>query len=229
MCSKVEQPADRVRRGQRDGGEAATLLDRVTFDSRDGRADRTDRAERGGQDDPAARSLGGWPPTSSHGRITWAGHAIIPPSARRAIVFQRPVMLRRSVVGQSSAMRWRAPASPRADARGARRRAARHWSGLPASASGRRGGSPAASSSGSRWRARSRAIREVLFLDEPTASLDPAATKAVEDVIRGIAARGIKVVMSTHDLGEARRLAGEIVLMHRGRVHRKRTGRTCMY
>ncbi len=59
---------------------------------------------------------------------------------------------------------------------------------------------------------------QVLFLDEPTASLDPAATKAVEDVIRTVTARGIKVVMSTHDLGEARRLAGEIVLMHRGRV-----------
>ncbi len=59
---------------------------------------------------------------------------------------------------------------------------------------------------------------QVLFLDEPTASLDPAATKAVEDVIRSVAMRGIKVVMSTHDLGEAKRLAGEIVLLHRGRV-----------
>jgi len=59
---------------------------------------------------------------------------------------------------------------------------------------------------------------QILFLDEPTASLDPAATKAVEDLICGIAARGIKVVMSTHDLGAARRLAGEIVLMHRGRI-----------
>ena len=48
---------------------------------------------------------------------------------------------------------------------------------------------------------------EVLFLDEPTASLDPAATKAVEDVVRAVVARGIKVVMSTHDLGQARRLA----------------------
>src|SRR5207302_6165517 len=59
---------------------------------------------------------------------------------------------------------------------------------------------------------------QVLFLDEPTASLDPAATKAVEDVVRAVSARGIKVVMSTHDLGEAKRLAGEIVLVHRGRV-----------
>jgi tungstate transport system ATP-binding protein len=59
---------------------------------------------------------------------------------------------------------------------------------------------------------------QVLFLDEPTASLDPAATKAIEDVIRAVVARGIKVVMSTHDLGEARRLAGEIVLLHRGRA-----------
>ena len=51
----------------------------------------------------------------------------------------------------------------------------------------------------------------VLFLDEPTASLDPAATKAIEDIIRAVSARGIKVVMATHDLGEAQRLAGDIV------------------
>jgi tungstate transport system ATP-binding protein len=68
---------------------------------------------------------------------------------------------------------------------------------------------------------RSRALArdpELLFLDEPTASLDPAGTKAIEDIVRAVVARGIKVVMSTHDLGEARRLAGEIVLLHRGRV-----------
>ena len=58
----------------------------------------------------------------------------------------------------------------------------------------------------------------ILFLDEPTASLDPASTKAMEDMIRTVSRQGIKVVMSTHDLGEARRLAGEVVLLHRGRV-----------
>jgi tungstate transport system ATP-binding protein len=59
---------------------------------------------------------------------------------------------------------------------------------------------------------------EILFLDEPTASLDPAATKAVEDIIRAIAASGIKIVMTTHDLGQASRLAGEIIFLVRGRI-----------
>ncbi|MFL6932565.1 MAG: ATP-binding cassette domain-containing protein, partial [Xanthobacteraceae bacterium] len=59
---------------------------------------------------------------------------------------------------------------------------------------------------------------DVLFLDEPTASLDPAATKAIEDLIAAVAARGIRIVMATHDLGEARRLGRSVVLMHRGRI-----------
>ena len=50
---------------------------------------------------------------------------------------------------------------------------------------------------------------EILFLDEPTASLDPAAAKSVEDVLRAVGERGVKIVMSTHDLGTARRLAGD--------------------
>jgi serine/threonine protein kinase len=58
----------------------------------------------------------------------------------------------------------------------------------------------------------------ILFLDEPTASLDPAATKAIEDIVRTAAARGVKVVMSTHDLGQAKRIGGDVVLLHRGRL-----------
>ena len=61
---------------------------------------------------------------------------------------------------------------------------------------------------------------ELLFLDEPTASLDPAATKAIEDIIHAVAASGIKIVMSTHDLGEAITLADRVVVMTRrpGRI-----------
>jgi tungstate transport system ATP-binding protein len=151
----------------------------------------------------------------SAGRRTWGGRAHVPP-ARRAIVFQRPVMLRRSAAANiryalSSAGVLRAQwPSHVAGLLG--------LVGLPGM-----GERPARKLSGGEQQrlALARALArdpQVLFLDEPTASLDPAATKAVEDVIRAVVMRGIKVVMATHDLGEARRLAGEIVLLHHGRV-----------
>ena len=61
----------------------------------------------------------------------------------------------------------------------------------------------------------------LLVLDEPTASLDPASTKAVEDIVHGVAQSGVKIVMATHDLGQARRLAGEIAFMLRGTLHER--------
>ncbi|HVT56002.1 MAG TPA: ATP-binding cassette domain-containing protein, partial [Xanthobacteraceae bacterium] len=59
---------------------------------------------------------------------------------------------------------------------------------------------------------------EILFLDEPTASLDPAATRAVEDIVGEISAQGVKIVMATHDLGQARRLAGDVAFLHKGEL-----------
>jgi energy-coupling factor transporter ATP-binding protein EcfA2 len=59
---------------------------------------------------------------------------------------------------------------------------------------------------------------EVLFLDEPTASLDPAATRAVEEIIEVFHHAGTKIVMTTHDLGQARRLADEVLFLHKGRL-----------
>jgi tungstate transport system ATP-binding protein len=153
------------------------------------------------------------PPT--RGRVTWGGREQAA-STHRAIVFQRPTMLRRSAVGN---IRYALAAGgvPRAR-RAAHARELCALVGL--SGLERR---PARRLSGGEQQrlALARALAkepQILLLDEPTASLDPAATKAIEDVIRAVAARGIKVVMSTHDLGEAKRLAGEIVLMHRGRV-----------
>jgi len=66
-------------------------------------------------------------------------------------------------------------------------------------------------------RARARAPR-VLFLDEPTASLDPASTHGIEEQISAIAASGTKIILVTHDLGQARRLADDVIFMHKGRV-----------
>jgi tungstate transport system ATP-binding protein len=56
----------------------------------------------------------------------------------------------------------------------------------------------------------------VLFLDEPTANLDPTATKAVESMIDEFVRDGIRIVMTTHDLGQARRMADEVVFLNRG-------------
>jgi tungstate transport system ATP-binding protein len=59
---------------------------------------------------------------------------------------------------------------------------------------------------------------EILFLDEPTSSLDPAATRAVEELILRVHAAGTKIVMTTHDLGQARRLGDEVLFLHGGRL-----------
>ncbi len=144
-------------------------------------------------------AMGLTPP--SRGRLTWNGQADVPPT-RRAFLFQRPAMLRRSAAGNIRyALAAAGVARREREARigelvnlvglaGLEQRAARRLSG------------------GEQQRlALARALAKqpsVLFLDEPTASLDPAATKAVEDVIRTVTAQGIKVVMSTHDLGQAR-------------------------
>ncbi len=57
---------------------------------------------------------------------------------------------------------------------------------------------------------------EVLFLDEPTANLDPAAVRAIEAVINAIHDAGTRIIMTTHDLNQARRLGDEILFLHRG-------------
>jgi tungstate transport system ATP-binding protein len=59
---------------------------------------------------------------------------------------------------------------------------------------------------------------EVLFLDEPTANLDPAATREVERIVDQIHASGTKIVMTTHNLGQARRLADEILFISAGKL-----------
>jgi tungstate transport system ATP-binding protein len=59
---------------------------------------------------------------------------------------------------------------------------------------------------------------DILFLDEPTASLDPGAKREVEALLAEVAADGITVVMSTHNLGQAKRLAARVVCLDEGRL-----------
>lgn len=157
-------------------------------------------------------------PTS--GAVRWAGpgaQKAAPRTPRRqAMVFQTPVMLRRSALANVSyALALNGvPRSRRAG------RASEALARVGLEAIARR---PArALSTGEQQRlalARAWSLEpEVLFLDEPTASLDPAASRAVEQAIDGIHQSGAKVVMTTHDLGQARRLADEVLFLHRGRL-----------
>ena len=154
--------------------------------------------------------------TPSSGRIRWSNGVNGSAYLYQAMVFQRPVLLRRSV--------W-ANLDYALGLRGVRRAERRQQVkealdlvGLMSHAH-----RPARLLSvGEQQRlalARAWVLRpEVLFLDEPTASLDPAATRAVENVISVFHACGAKIVMTTHDLGQARRLADEVIFLHGGRL-----------
>lgn len=151
----------------------------------------------------------------TEGRIRW-GDEGTPPRARLAILFQRPVMLRRSVA--DNVLYGLVRHGLRRGERIARMQAALDQVGLAHLA--RR---PARRLSGGEQQrvALARALvraPDVLLLDEPTASLDPAATRAVERIITCAAGSGIKVVMTSHDLGQARRLADEVLFLARGRL-----------
>jgi len=151
--------------------------------------------------------------TPSAGRISWGGRTDARP-ARRAILFQRPVMLRRTVaanVGYALAQAG-APRSQRTP----RVAALLDRVGLADLAQ-----RPARRLSGGEQQrlALARALArdpEILLLDEPTANLDPAATRSVEEIVLMAAQSGIKIVMASHDLGQVRRLAGDVVFLVRG-------------
>jgi tungstate transport system ATP-binding protein len=151
----------------------------------------------------------------AQGRVTWGGRDRAPPR-HRALVFQRPVMLRRSAAAN---LRYALDAAGIARATQPQRvgelLALVGLAGLEDRPARRLAGGEQQRLALARALARN---PSVLLLDEPAASLDPAATKAIEDLVRTIASHGVKVVMSTHDLGQARRLAGEVVLLHRGRI-----------
>src|SRR5712671_5734789 len=147
----------------------------------------------------------------SSGTIAWSG---ADPRRRQAMVFQRPVMLRRSALQN---IVYAVEAAGVGDSARLAREALEEV-GLGALAH-----RPARVLSGGEQQrlalARAWALHpEVLFLDEPTASLDPSATREIESVIKAFDAAGTKVVMATHNLGQARRLGDEILFLDQGRL-----------
>jgi tungstate transport system ATP-binding protein len=147
------------------------------------------------------------------GRIVWSNSN----AARlQAMVFQRPVLLRRSALANVTyaLKRARVPHTER------ERLALEALESVGLAAFARR---PARVLSGGEQQrlalARAWALHpEVLFLDEPTASLDPTASREIERVIQAFDAAGTKIVMATHNLGQARRLGDEVLFLNQGRL-----------
>lgn len=154
------------------------------------------------------------------GSITWAQAD----ARRHAFVFQTPIVLRRSVA-DNLAYPLKLRKTPKADIA----RDVDHWlertglADLRATAATRLSG-------GERQKlAIARALiqrPDVLFLDEPCANLDGHTTREIETLLQDIAANGTQLIMSTHDMGQARRLAHEVVFVLDGKIHEVGEART---
>lgn len=150
----------------------------------------------------------------SSGQVLWGGRPMDDEIRKsQAMVFQRPVLLRRSVAANIEfVLQLRGKPNPE------RTLQILDEVGLAAQAH-----QPARLLSGGEQQrlALARALAldpKVLFMDEPTASLDPAATAAIELIVTRAHERGTKIVFITHDLGQARRLADDVVFLSRGRL-----------
>jgi tungstate transport system ATP-binding protein len=150
----------------------------------------------------------------SAGSIRWADAPATEVMQRQAMVFQRPVVLRRSVaanIEHSLAVRGIERS----------RRPALVAEALARAGLDHKAAQAARTLSGGEQQrmviARAAVLQpEVLLLDEPTSNLDPEATWAVEELIRTVDAAGTKIIMTTHDIAQARRLAEDVLFLHRG-------------
>ncbi len=152
-----------------------------------------------------------------HGLLPHSGtRSVASPAPAQVMVFQRPFILRLSVWNNLRVALWLAgvPAAQRA----ARAREALARAGLlelrerPARALS--GGQQQRLALARAWAARP----DILFLDEPTANLDPTGKKEVEALLASFRAEGMTLLMSTHNLGQAKRLANRVVYLDHGRM-----------
>ena len=152
----------------------------------------------------------------SKGRVSWS----LPEAAvraRQAYVFQTPIMMRRSVVDCIAyPLILHGVAKPEARARAAdwaRRIGLGHILNQPA---------PVLSGGEKQKLALARALirrPDILFLDEPCANLDGSAMRDIESILMQARQAGTRIVMATHDMGQARRLASDVLFMYGGKVH----------
>ena len=152
----------------------------------------------------------------SAGAVRWGGLEPARARARQAMVFQLPALLNRSAranvdyalkVRRVPAARRRAPVAEALERCGLAAIAERNALLLS-------GGERQKLALARAWVTRPR----VLLMDEPSSELDPLATREIEDMIRLIAAQGVRVLLTTHDMAQARALADDVLFLERGRL-----------
>lgn len=150
----------------------------------------------------------------STGHVIWTNqdkNTGIP--SRQAMVFQRPTLLRRSVAANIRfAIKLRPQKTGMSVEEALEKVGLQHHAKQPARLL----------SGGEQQRlslARALVLEpKVLFLDEPTASLDPAATAAIESIVHAAHENGTKIIFVSHDPGQAKRLADDVIFLQHGRL-----------
>lgn len=152
----------------------------------------------------------------SAGRIDWAGGAELA-RGRQAFVFQAPIMMRRSVMDCIAF-----PLLLHGIQRATARAIAADWAGRVGLSDALTRPAQVLSGGERQKLAIARALvrdPDIVFLDEPCANLDGAATREIEAILLAARANGTRIVMSTHDIGQARRLADDLIFIYNGRIH----------
>jgi tungstate transport system ATP-binding protein len=150
------------------------------------------------------------------GEIRWGDLSVADAREQQAMASQKPILLRRTVTGNLLHV-LQVKGVPRGE-RQDLVDAALEQAGLAGL-----GGRAARTLSGGQQQrlaiARAFVLRpQVLLLDEPTANLDPAAVRGVEELIGAIGAAGTKILMTTHDIAQAKRLAADVMFLTHGRL-----------
>jgi tungstate transport system ATP-binding protein len=138
--------------------------------------------------------------------------------ANDAMLFQRPIMLRTSAIGNVTYAARQLRDALTGEALRAAAASALNAVGLAELAD-----RPARVLSGGEQQrvAFARALvrqPQVMYLDEPTASLDPQSARQIEALILEASARGVTIVMTTHNIAQAKRIGSHIVLLNEGQV-----------
>lgn len=152
----------------------------------------------------------------SAGTVSWSAPSDKAQQAQ-AYVFQRPIMLRRTV-GQNLAYPLQLLGLPKAQIA----EQVADWAGQIGLTDVLDHPAPRLSGGEKQKLALGRALirrPEVLFLDEPCANLDGRSTREIETVLRSANEAGTRIIMTTHNLGQARRLADDVVFLLNGCIH----------